>query len=188
MDRKQEFSIAAKRDENQKRLAEDQERMRQIEKIRDANERAQHEQGISLRNEKLKIEKERAEREERDIVRREVQKKMDEKHELHLRMKKAEGLSPEKKRDMIERAVSHNVRISHGAELDSHRAELQTDMNREIDDGIKKSLERQAEKERENATPSVRRPWESASRDQDVKRPWESDLSRDQGSDRTRGR
>lgn len=187
MDRKQEFSLASKRDEEQKRLAEDQERMRQIEKIRDQQERDHHRQGMDLRDEKLKIEKERAEREERDLVQREVQKKMNEKHELHLTMKGAEGLSPEKKRDMIEKMVSHNVRISHGVELDQHRAEVRTDMNREIDEGIKQSLERQAQNERENAKPSAKRPWESASRDQD-RRPWESDLTRDQGPERTRDR
>lgn len=187
MDRKQEFSVASKRDEEQKRLAEDQERLRQIEKIRDQQEREQHRQSMALRDEKLKIEQEQADRKERDLVQREVEKKMAEKHELHLTMKRAEGLPLEKKREMIEQMVSHNVRISHGVELDQHRAEVRTDMNREIDEGIKQSLERQAQNERENAKPSAKRPWESASRDQD-RRPWESDLTRDQGPERTRDR
>lgn len=187
MDRKQEFSIASKRDDEQKRLAEDQERLRQIEKINDQQERELHRQGMDLRDEKVKILKQDAEREERAIVQREVEKKMADKHELHLTMKRAEGLSPDKKRDMIEQMVSHNVRISHGAELDQHRAEVRADMNREIDEGIKQSLERQAQKERENAKPSAKRPWESASPDQN-RRPWESDPTRDQGPERTRDR
>ena len=172
MDRKQEFSVASKRDEEQKRLAEDQERMRQIEQIRDANERAHHEQGIALRNEKLTIEKERADREERTVVQREVEKKMTEKHELHLTMKNAEGLSPEKKRDMIEQMVSHNVRISHGVELDQHREEVRTDMNREIDKGIKQSLEKQERHQNQEAKPSLKKPWQRESLGNEHDSPW----------------
>ena len=175
MDRKQEFSVASKRDEDQKRLAEDQERMRQIDKIRDQQERNHHRQGMELRDEKLKIEKERADREERTVVQREVEKKMADKHELHLTMKGVEGLSPEKKRDMIEKMVSHNVRISHGAELDQHRAEVRTDMNREIDKGIKQSLEKQERHQNQEAKPSLKKPWQREALGNENDRPWTRD-------------
>ncbi len=188
MDMKKEFNIASKRDAEQTRLAEDQERLRRIEQIRDAGEREHHRQAMALRDEKLKIEKERAEREERGIVQREVQKKLAEKHELHLTMKKAEGLSPEKKREMIERTVSHNVRITHGTELDQHREECRQTMNKELDKGIQESLDRQAQKERENENKSLKRPWESNARDQQSERPWESGLSKGRGIERTRDR
>ncbi|WP_149779028.1 hypothetical protein [Roseovarius litoreus] len=143
MDKKQEFNIASKQPDDQKRSLDDRKRLLEIEKIRDPAERQHHHEAMMLRDEKLKIEEQRAKREEKNIVEKEVQKQMLAKEQLQLTMKKSEGLPREQREKMVRQMVSHNVRISHGAELDQHQKQIRQDMNAEIDRGIKESLLKQ---------------------------------------------
>lgn len=148
-DLKQSFSVASNRDEAQKRMAEDQERLRQVEQIRAQQERDRHVEAIRYRDEKLKAESDRAKRKEEEIAQREIRNRVAAKHELQLTMKGAAQLSPKQQENLIREAV----RNTHGVGFDQGIDIMRNDMNREIDKGIKESLERQ---KREQEKPEVR--------------------------------
>jgi len=153
MDRKsdlnQSFSVASNRDEAQKRMAEDQARLREVEQIRAQHERDKHVEAIRYRDEKLKVEGDRAKREEEKIAQREIRNRVAPKQEHTLTMKGAAQLSPKEQEKLIREAV----RNTHGTALDQGVEIMRNDMNREIDKGIKESLERQR---REQEKPEVR--------------------------------
>lgn len=142
-----DFSISAKRGEEQRRIADEQERQRQIAQIKDQNERQQIQEMTMMRDTKLQLEKERAEREEKAIYDREIQKRAAAKEEMHNTMDKVKGMSLEQRKKHIRDAV----RNSHGVQLDQHRLELEKTLNKEIDREIKQSLDKQRQQEQSRA-------------------------------------
>ncbi|MBL4746247.1 MAG: hypothetical protein JKY08_07740 [Flavobacteriaceae bacterium] len=182
-----EFNLSGKRLEKQKeRLAEDA-RQAKTDQIRNVDERNKTRNMMMRRNEKVKIQKEKDRLQEEKLVQQHIRAKSAATVELRLTIKNAQAKKDPKQ---IEKAIRHNIKITHGAEMEKLRGNLRNGLNNEIDGIIDHHLENQNQQTQKKnnefeknalkmTVEPLSKPWEASAPSKDNKRPWQSSRGRE---------
>lgn len=182
-----EFNVSGKIAEKQKERLADDARLAKINQLRDADQRNQAEILLMRRDEKVKIQKEKDRLQEEKIVQQHLRAKSAAKVELNLTIKNAQAKKDPKQ---IEKAIRHNIKITHGAEMENARGVLRKDLNKDIDKTIEQNLKKQNSQEHKtefNKEAKKTRPWDRDNQKSAKLRPWEENHERgDDGRNRDR--
>lgn len=182
-----EFNLSGKPLEKQKeRLAEDA-RQAKREQIRNVDERNTIRDMMMRRDEKVKIQAEKDRGQEEKLVQQHLRAKSAATVELNLTIKNAQAKKDPKQ---IEKAIRHNIKITHGAEMENARGDLRKGLNNEIDKTIEQNLKKQNSQEHKtefNKEAKKTRPWDRDNQKSAKLRPWEQNHERgDDGRNRDR--
>lgn len=127
-----EFSVSASGVAEQKRQSS-------IDSLRDKTEKMVLQTMMHKRNEHIDREKKRLENERAAIAQKEIDKKEQGRQELHNVMKGAPTLSPEKRKEIIKKAVENKYGPIHEAMLDARK----DDLNKPIDKRLQEAKQRE---------------------------------------------